>query len=97
MVITKNTNNFTPEAAAILLQNELYNLPKLLSMAKKANRIVKESFAVSLLYNITAVSLAFAGKMEPVIAAILMPISAITLMLYAWLRTYFLVKKEGKN
>lgn len=96
MVITANTNSFTPEAGAILLQSAFQSLPHFISISKKANAIVKETFIVSLIYNFTAIALAFFGYMEPVIAAIMMPISSIVLMVYAWLRTKTMLKRKGQ-
>jgi Cu+-exporting ATPase len=94
LVITKDTNNFTPEASAILLADSLKKLPVMLKLAQKANRIVQETFVVSLIYNIIALALASTGRMNPLIAAILMPASSIALMTYAWARTKLLTQKR---
>jgi Cu+-exporting ATPase len=94
IVVAENSNNFTPEASAILLQSSFDKLPDFLRIASKANRIVKETFVVSLIYNAIALSLAVTGQMSPLIAAILMPASSVALMLYAWGRTKLAMKKE---
>ncbi|MCC7297044.1 MAG: HAD-IC family P-type ATPase, partial [Bacteroidia bacterium] len=96
MVVSENTNNFTPEASAILLQDSFHKLPDFLRIAGKANRVVKETFVVSLTYNAIALALAFTGQMSPLIAAILMPASSVALMLYAWARTKIMVGKEHR-
>lgn len=95
MVVTDSTSSFTPEASAILLQEHFNKMPGFMRVARKANRIVKETFVVSLIYNIIAVGLAFTGMMSPVIAAIMMPASSVTLMVYAALRTKWMVKSEA--
>lgn len=99
MVVTDNTNNFTPEADAILLRKDFGKLPLFIQLGKKANRIVTETFVVSLIYNATALALAIMGKMSPLTAAILMPASSIALMLYAYLRTKTMLntKLKGEN
>jgi Cu+-exporting ATPase len=94
IVVAENSNNFTPEASAILLQSSFDKLPHFMRIARKANRIVKETFIVSLIYNAIALSLAMSGEMSPLIAAILMPASSVALMLYAWGRTKLSMKKE---
>lgn len=94
MVITDNTNNFTPEASAILLDNSFHLLPDFLRISKKANTVVKQTFLISLIYNLIALSLAFSGHMSPLIAAILMPTSSVILMLYAWGKTKYILKRE---
>ena len=92
MVITENTNNFTPEADAILLANSINQLPEMLMLAKKANRVVKETFFISLIYNAAALTLAVVGELTPLIAAIIMPAGSSALMLYAWGRSRCIVK-----
>lgn len=94
IVVTDDTNNFTPEASAILLQNAFSKLPDFLKIAQKGNRIVTRTFWVSLAYNVVALSLAFSGNMSPLIAAILMPLSSVFLMVFAWLSTKNMVKRE---
>lgn len=92
LVITRDTNNFTPEASAILMADSLKKLPAMLRLAVKANKIVQETFFVSLIYNVIALALAASGQMNPLIAAILMPASSIVLMTYAWARTKKVIK-----
>ena len=92
MVITDNTNNFTPEADAILLAGHISGLPRMILLSRKANQIVKETFFISLLYNAAALALAAYGGLTPLIAAIIMPSGSTVLMLYAWIRSKALVK-----
>lgn len=95
LVITRDTNNFTPEASAILLADHMDQLPEMIDLARAGNRIVKETFAVSLIYNMAALSVAATGNMNPLLAAIIMPASSIALMLYAWGRARLLVKRRA--
>ena len=97
VVVTSDTNNFTPEASAILLKNHFVHLPVFIGLARKANKIVKETFIMSLIYNACALSLAASGNMRPVTAAIIMPISSISLMLFAWGRTKYLIKNQNST
>ncbi len=96
VVIAAGTNNFTPEADAILLRKDFMHLPSHFALAKKANRVVKETFVVSLTYNAIALGFAFTGNMSPLLAAILMPASSIALMLYAWGRTKLIVNRKDQ-
>ncbi len=82
MSITDNTNSFTPASDAIADASKLTKLPKLLSYSKSAVRIIIISFIISLLYNFVGLSFAVTGKLSPLIAAILMPISTISLVLF---------------
>ena len=52
-------------------------LPRLLDTAAARGRAVRAAFGFALLYNLTTVALAMVGKMNPLLAAILMPLSSI--------------------
>ncbi len=80
--LTDNTNNFTPASAAIMDSSQLENLFNLIKYAKTASRIIIWSFIISLLYNFVGLSFAVTGTLSPLIAAILMPISTISLVLF---------------
>ncbi len=80
--ITESANSFTPASDAIMHASELEKLPQLLQYAKSAVTIIIISFIISLLYNFVGLSFAVTGTLSPVIAAILMPISTISLVLF---------------
>jgi Cu2+-exporting ATPase len=56
-------------------------LPGLLATAAARAGAVRTAFAFALLYNLTAVAFSMAGKMSPLLAAILMPLSSIASIL----------------
>jgi P-type Cu2+ transporter len=56
-------------------------LPGLLATAERRVRAVRSAFAFALLYNLTAVAISMAGHMNPLWAAILMPLSSIVSIL----------------
>lgn len=93
IVLCKDTTQFVPEASGILLNTSFHYIPTFLEIAKKSNRIVFQTFLVSLIYNIIALGLAVGGLMTPLIAAIIMPISSIALMLYAKFASLYLINK----
>ncbi len=60
-------------------------LPLLLDLAKRRRNAVAAAFAFALIYNVLAVSAALAGWMNPLVAAIIMPMSsAISMGIVAW-------------
>ena len=60
-------------------------LPLLLDLARRRRRAVSAAFAFALIYNVVAVSVALAGWMNPLVAAIIMPLSSvISLGIVAW-------------
>ena len=56
----------------------------LLSGARRTVRTIYTALAFSLLYNLAGASLAMAGLINPLIAAILMPLSSLTVITIAW-------------
>jgi Cu2+-exporting ATPase len=52
-------------------------LPRLLDTAAARENAVRAAFAFAILYNLTTIAFSIAGKMSPLIAAIIMPLSSI--------------------
>lgn len=78
--ITETSAALTPASDAIMDADALRDLPHFLRMSRRARRIVIASLFISLCYNVTGVSLAVAGHMTPLIAAILMPLSSVSVV-----------------
>ena len=58
-------------------------LPQLISTARKAVRLSRQNFAIAALYNAVAIPLAVAGYATPLLAALAMSLSSITVLLNA--------------
>lgn len=80
--VTDNTNNFTPASDTIMDAAALRQLPELIQLSKSAVTIIIISFIISLLYNFVGLAFAVSGTLSPLFAAILMPISTISLVLF---------------
>jgi len=101
MTLADDVNNFTPACDAICDAGSVGRIKSLLDLSRFAGLIIKISFAVSIIYNITGLYFAVTGLMKPVIAAILMPCSTLSIVilssglsnLFAWKRG--LVVSEG--
>jgi Cu+-exporting ATPase len=76
IAVSENTSQFTPACDAILDSNEVNKLNKFIQYAKSGKKIITWSFIFSILYNIAGLSFAVQGLLSPLIAAILMPVSA---------------------
>lgn len=79
--LAEDVNNFTPACDAILDAKQFHQLPGLLKLAKTGRIIIGFSFFISILYNLIGLSIAMQGHMNPMIAAILMPASTISIVL----------------
>ena len=81
---------FSPASDVILDAAELPRLARVLAFSRSASRVVRVGFVISALYNIVGVSIAAAGLLQPMVCAILMPISSATVVLFACGTTAFL-------
>lgn len=82
VAVTDNINNFTPGCDAILDGSNFSKVPQFIQQAKDAVKVIHMSFAISLIYNFLGLSFAVQGLLSPLIAAILMPASTITIILF---------------
>ena len=94
IALTENTQAFTPASDAILDASEFDRLPLFLAFGRKAVQIVKWSFILSLVYNFICISWAVSGTLSPVVAAIFMPLSSISVVLFAVITTYIYAYKN---
>jgi P-type Cu+ transporter len=82
IALSSDINNFTPACDGIILGQHFNKLPEVIRFAKAGQRIIIISFIISLFYNALGLWFAVQGTLSPVIAAILMPISTSSLVIY---------------
>jgi Cu+-exporting ATPase len=80
--ISDDANNFSPACDGILNAENFYRLPSVLQVSKKSHKIILASFGIALLYNVAGLSFAVTGHLSPLVAAILMPVSTVTIILF---------------
>ncbi len=95
IAVTDDTNNFTPASDAILDASNINKLYDFIKLSKASIRIIMISFGISFIYNIAGLSFAVMGMLSPIVAAILMPVSSISVAVFATLSTNLLAKKRG--
>jgi Cu+-exporting ATPase len=83
---------FTPASDAILNSGALQNLHKLKSFAESSVSTVKLAYIISFMYNFVGLTFAVQGLVSPLFAAILMPLSSVTVVAFTTGRTYWLSK-----
>ncbi len=82
IAVTDNINNFSPGCDAILDGMAFEKIPQFIKLAKNAVKVIHMSFVISLLYNTVGLFFAVQGLLSPLMAAILMPLSTITIILF---------------
>ncbi len=88
IVISDAVNNFSPSCDGILAADQFSHLGKYLLYFRCAKRVLYGAFAISLIYNIVGLYYATTGQLSPVVAAILMPLSSITVIVYGVVLSY---------
>lgn len=82
IALTDDIHQFSPACDIIYDAKELEHLDNYLSFARKTLRIVYAAFAISFLYNLVGLAFAVTGNLTPLLSAILMPVSSVTVVLF---------------
>ena len=94
IAVTDNVNNFSPGSDGILDGRSFHKLPQFLKFSKDALRVIHCSFLISLTYNIIGLSYAVSGHLSPLVAAILMPVSTVTIISFTSIATHLCAKNR---
>lgn len=92
IAIAENTNVFSPACDGIMEASRFDRFADYLQLSKKGVKIIQWAFLFSLFYNLIGVSFAVTGYLKPVVAAILMPLSSISIVAF----TTILSQRAGK-
>ena len=100
-------NAFSPFSSLSFLDdfNKLYavisdpvsglgKLSYFLKLSKKSITTIKMSFALSIIYNIIGLSFAITGNLLPLVAAIIMPLSTVTIISFTSIATHMFARKN---
>ncbi|PST82767.1 heavy metal translocating P-type ATPase [Pedobacter yulinensis] len=82
IAVTEDVNAFSPGCHAIMKADALAYLPRFAGLASDAMRIIKWSFVISSLYNCLGLYFAVQGTLYPLVAAVLMPLSTLTIVIF---------------
>lgn len=96
IAVADDTHSFTPSSDVIMAGDRINELKKYFDLSKDAVKIVKFTFAISLFYNVIGLSFAVTGHLSPLVAAILMPISSISVVIFTSLATWIRSSKYFK-
>lgn len=85
IAVSEDINVFSPACDAILDANALGQVDSLLRLARASVRIIRMSFAISLTYNVVGLFFALTGQLSPLFAAVIMPLSTVTIVSFVTL------------
>jgi P-type Cu+ transporter len=96
IAISDDLYSFSPSCDAILEGSKLVHIQEYLLFSKRAVHVVKWSFGLSILYNFVGLFFAVQGLLTPLVAAILMPLSSISVIVFTTIMTNWHAKKLSK-
>ncbi|EHO13869.1 heavy metal translocating P-type ATPase [Myroides odoratimimus] len=95
--VSENVNVFTPASDAILDARMFESLKSFLNYSKKSVKIIKLSYILALSYNVIGITVSIMNKMSPLVAAILMPISTVSIISFVTIMSNYFAKKIIKK
>lgn len=94
VAVTDDISAFSPACDGILDAAQLGQLPALLAFARGTIRVIKICFALSIVYNVVGLSFAMRGLLSPLVSAVLMPLSSVSIVAFALLATRWVAKRS---
>lgn len=93
--ISENVNVFSPACDGIMDASQFSKIGYYLNFSKNAMRTIYMSFGLSFLYNLVGLSFAITGNLSPLVAAIIMPLSSITIVSFVTIMSNYYAKKKN--
>ncbi len=92
--ISENVNVFSPACDGILDASQFGKIAFFMRYAKNAMKTIYMSFGISLLYNVVGLSFAVTGHLSPLVAAIIMPLSTVTIVSFVTIMSNVFANKK---
>jgi Cu+-exporting ATPase len=83
VAVVESIGAFSPASDVIMSANMVPRLDEVMRFAKSSVRVVRLSLLISSIYNVVGISIAACGLLSPVVCAILMPLSSVTVVAFA--------------
>lgn len=97
IVVTEDLNNFTPASDVVLDARRFDKLPETMTILKKTKGVLYFMYAMAIVYNIIGLFFAVQGLLSPIVAAILMPSSSISMVVTGYLLTRWRVYRSTRD
>jgi len=95
IVITENINNFTPASDVIVSAEKFDKIKNYIDYIVDSRKLIYAAYIIAFMYNIVGISFAASGKLSPLIAAVLMPISSVSVVIFGIVSSTILAKRRG--
>jgi Cu+-exporting ATPase len=94
IALSENINVFSPASDGILDARQFKLIPRFIKLSQQTMIVIKISFVLSFLYNFIGMLFAVTGNLSPIVAAILMPLSSISIVIFVTIMTNILANKK---
>jgi len=94
IAVTEDSSSFFPACDGMIQARSLTKLDAILKFSKVCMTVMKYSFIISLMYNVVGLSFAVRGELLPVIAAIIMPLSSVSVIGFTVFTSTIMAKRE---
>ncbi|REJ81146.1 MAG: heavy metal translocating P-type ATPase, partial [Bacteroidetes bacterium] len=81
---------FTPSCDAILHSSGTNRIARFIAASAVSHKVIYSSFVIALIYNIVGLFFALRGELSPLFAAVVMPLSSVSIILFTTLASRFL-------
>ena len=95
VAITDGSSQFSPASDVIMTGGQVEEIPHLMQLAKGTTRVIMASFGLSFAYNLVGLALAASGQLSPLVAAVLMPLSSVSIVILSTVATTWVARKTG--
>jgi Cu+-exporting ATPase len=92
--ISENVNVFSPACDGILDALQFSKIDYFMRFSKNAMMTIYMSFGLSLIYNVVGLTYAVSGNLLPIVAAIIMPLSTVTIVSFVTAMSNFFSRKK---
>ncbi len=95
LAVIDDEHHFLPACDVIVHAKRLVSLQSIMAFIKKSRLILFITFGVSILYNLIGLSYAVQGALTPLVAAVLMPISTVSIVGLSFFLSRWYAKRYG--
>jgi Cu+-exporting ATPase len=95
VAVVEEVGAFSPASDVIIEANNVPLLAGMLGFSKSAVRVVWLSIFISTVYNVAGLAIAASGNLSPVVCAVLMPLSSVSVVAFACGATHWMGLRAG--
>ncbi|MBI3259697.1 MAG: heavy metal translocating P-type ATPase metal-binding domain-containing protein [Ignavibacteriae bacterium] len=97
IAVSEQSGSFSPACDAILSSEQLTKLPHFIKFAQNSKQVIIWAFIISVVYNAVGLGFAVSGLLTPMVAAIFMPVSSLSIIGFTTAAVLWNSRKMKKN